>query len=289
MNSKAPTTLTRTHASKAHAVWKPPRRYPPKGTREINVASTFSPLEWMVDIMPMNETDRKSNDEHINVLTLFNPVSKALFGVPMKSKMTKEVVPKLDKMLEPLVNRSAVKTLITDKGMEFKSVMYKRLLENYNLEGVKPKKTLLYPIERVHRTIQEKINQARDGNLRWVDHLDRVIIEYNSTVHSSIGTDPHSIGLKDMVDLHQQALVDYASMGGQNIEVVNDGIVPNFEVGDVVRKINKSIFRDGYWSNDVYKVVAILPYLRVSIRVIDEDGNPVGRKYPISVFKLTHS
>jgi hypothetical protein len=92
-----------------------------------------------------------------------------------------------------------------------------------------------------------------------------------------------------MVDLHQQALVDYASMGGQNIEVVNDGIVPNFEVGYVVRKINKSIFKDGYCSNEVYKVVAILPYLRVSIKLIDEDGNPVCHKYPISVFKLTYS
>jgi hypothetical protein len=88
----------------------------------------------------------------------------------MKSKMTTEVVPKLDKMLAPLVNRLIIKTIITDKGMEFKSVMYKRLLEKYNLEGIKPKKSLLYPIERVHRTIQEKINQARDGNPRWIDH-----------------------------------------------------------------------------------------------------------------------
>jgi len=116
-----------------------------------------------------------------------------------------------------------------------------------------------------------------------------VIIDYNSTFHSAIGTDPDSIGLKDMVDLHQQAMVDYASMGGKNIEVVNDGIVPNFEVGDVVRKINKCIFKDGYWSDEVYKVVAMVPYIRVSIRLIDEDGNPIGRKYPISVFKLTHS
>jgi hypothetical protein len=75
--------------ARAKALWKHPRRYPPKATREISVASTFSPSEWMVDIMPMNETDRKSNNEHVNVLTLFNPVSKALFGVPMKSKMTK--------------------------------------------------------------------------------------------------------------------------------------------------------------------------------------------------------
>jgi hypothetical protein len=112
-------------------VWKPPPKYPPKATREINVASTFSPFEWMVDIMNMNESDRKSNDENINVPTLFNPVSKALIAVPMKYKMTQELVPNLDRMLEPLV--------ITDKGMEFKSVMFKRLLEKYNLEGIKPR------------------------------------------------------------------------------------------------------------------------------------------------------
>jgi hypothetical protein len=114
-------------------------------------------------------------------------------------------------------------------------------------------------------------------------------MDYNRTVHSAIGTDPESVGLRDIVDLHKQALVDYASMGGQNIEVVHDGILPNFEVGDVVRKINKSIFKDGYWSNEVYKVVVILPYLRVSIKLVDEDGNAIGRKYPISVFKITHS
>jgi hypothetical protein len=204
--------------------------------------------------------------------------------------MTKELVPKLDRMLEPLVNRSAVKTLITDKGMEFKSVLFKRLLENYNLESIKPKKSLLYPIERVHRTTQEKINQARDGNLRWLDHLDRVIIDYSSSVHSSIETDPDSVGLKDMIDLHQQALVKCVSMGGKNIEVINDGIVPSFEVGDVVRKVNRSIFKDEYWSNEIYELVAILPYLKVSIKLVDENGKPIGRKYPISVLlKLTHS
>jgi hypothetical protein len=91
-----------------------------------------------------------------------------------------------------------------------------------------------------------------------------------------------------MVDLHQQALVEYASIGGRNIEVIHDGIVPNLEIGDVVRRNNKSIFKDGYWSNEVYQVVAILPYLRVSVKLLDEDGNPIGRKYPISVLKLIH-
>lgn len=131
--------------------------------------------------------------------------------------------------------------------------------------------------------------KARDGSLRWLDHLDRVVIDYNSTVHSAIGIDPESVLLKVMVDVHQQALVDYASMVGKNSEVVNEGIVSSFEVGDVVRKLNKSIFRDGYWLNEVYKVVAILPYLRVSIKLIHEDGKPTGRKNPISVYKLTRS
>jgi hypothetical protein len=80
--------------------WKPSRRYPPKATLEISVASTFTLLEWMVDIMPMNETDTKSNDEHINILTLFNPVSKGLIASAMKSKMTKELVHKVACMLE---------------------------------------------------------------------------------------------------------------------------------------------------------------------------------------------
>jgi hypothetical protein len=93
--------------------------------------------------------------------------------------MTKEVVPKLDRILEPLVSSSAVKTLITDKGMEFKTVMYKRLVEKYKLDSIKPKESLLYPIERVHGTIQEKINQAQDGSPRWIDHLDRMIIDHN--------------------------------------------------------------------------------------------------------------
>lgn len=77
---------------------------------------------------------------------------------------------------------------------------------------MKPEKSLLYPIERVHRTIQEQINQARNGDPRWIKHLDRVIIDYSSTVHSSIGMNPESVGFNDMVDLHQQACVDYTSM-----------------------------------------------------------------------------
>jgi len=53
------------NTEKRSTIWKLPGRYPPTTTRDISVASTFSPLEWMVDIMPMNETDRQYNDKSI--------------------------------------------------------------------------------------------------------------------------------------------------------------------------------------------------------------------------------
>jgi len=80
-------------------------------------------------------------------------------------------------------------------------------------------------------------------------HLDRVIIDCNSPAHTSIGMDPESVGLKDIQDLNQQALVEYASMGGKNIEVVNERNVLSFGIGDIVREVKKSIFNDRYWSN----------------------------------------
>jgi hypothetical protein len=61
--------------------------------------------------------------------------------------------------------------------------------------------------------------------------------------------DPESVGLKDIQDLNQQALVEYASMGGKNIEVVNERNVLSFGIGDIVREVKKSIFNDRYWSN----------------------------------------
>ena len=104
-------------------------KVPPTATREISVPATFSPLEFMVDIILTNETDRKYNVEHISLLALFNRLSKFLSTPPMKSKMTTGLDPKLDLMVTPLLNGSAVQTLVTDKGMEFKSVLFERLVE----------------------------------------------------------------------------------------------------------------------------------------------------------------
>jgi hypothetical protein len=42
--------------------------------------------------------------------------------------------------------------------------------------------------------------------------------------------DPKSVELKDLVDLHEQALVEYASMGGENIELINEGVVPSLKL-----------------------------------------------------------
>jgi len=67
-------------------------------------------------------------------------------------------------------------------------------------------------------------------SLRCLDHLDRVVIDYNRSIHSSIGMDPKSVELKDLVDLHEQALVEYASMGGENIELINEGVVPSLKL-----------------------------------------------------------
>ena len=81
-----------------------------------------------------------------------------------------------------------------DKGREFYNKDVQKLFELYSTE--KEQKSCV--IERFNRTIKVKIFKYFTANLtrKYIDVLDKLVDQYNNTVHSSIKMYPVEASLK---------------------------------------------------------------------------------------------
>ena len=110
----------------------------------------------------------------------------------------------------------------------------------------------------------ERYFHSRNGNRRWVDHLQPTVAQYNNTVHSSIKMKPIDVTPDNEERLFKAQLARFP---------IKDRKKPKLSVGDLVRLPNKefvrkkSAFKKGAranWSKKIFKIVKIFR----------------GRKYP---------
>ena len=123
------------------------------------------------------------------------------------------------------------------------------------------------------------INSQND-NEKWVKILPKLMKEYNSTKHSSIGMRPVEASKPENSKEVERTL---------NHEVPNT-TKPKFKVGDYVRLYKyKSHFAKGYetnWTGEVFKISEVLKTSPWSYKLQDENGEVLeGRMYENELHK----
>ena len=81
-----------------------------------------------------------------------------------------------------------------DKGREFESKDVRKLVELYSTENEEKS----FVIERFNRKIKDDIFKQFSANstTKYISVLDKVVYQYNNTVHSSIKMTPVEASLK---------------------------------------------------------------------------------------------
>ena len=145
---------------------------------------------WAADLIEMQKYS-KWNKGVKYLLTVIDVFSKYGWIVSLKDKKTESVSLALDLIFEK--SKRKPEKLWTDKGSEFISKHFKDFLKKNNIKlyhTENEEKSSI--VERWNKTMKNKVWKmfsANNNTVYW-DKLDKLVDDYNNTVHSSIEMTP---------------------------------------------------------------------------------------------------
>lgn len=208
------------------------------------------------------------------ILTIINVISRKAYAYKMKGK--DETYTNLVTFLKNVDGN--VDTLISDNGTEFLNNKVEKLLHDHNILHITADPGDHYKmgmIERFNKTLRGLIERyfTAYNTVRWENVLDKLIDNYNSTEHRSIGMAPNDVTEKDIENIIER--------NQDRAEAIRDKVA-SFEVGDKVRIVRrKELFEKGAipkYSPEVYTIAEIS---RNGFKLKNESGNIIP-----SVYKL---
>ena len=144
-----------------------------------------------------------------------------------------------------------VQTMIFDQGLEYLNQQVKNLFSEhgihwYHILGQHKACTA----ERVNKTIKQIIWKifTEERTKRWVDYLDQIVANYNSTYHATIKMAPKKVSFENRKKVFKTMFPKY-----------RDRINCKLKLNDKVRVAkNKDIFEKGFtenWSREIFTIV----------------------------------
>lgn len=229
----------------------------------------------------------KQNRNFKYILTVIDNFSKFAWAFPIKAKTGLEVTKAMERILK---SGSVPKNLHTDMGKEFFNSHFKKLTDLYKINHYTTYSTKKAAIvERFNRTLKNKMWKmfSFEGSYKWINSLQKLVDEYNNTVHRTIKMKP--------ID------VDAACEGRLLRTVYANEIVkgrrrprrPKFKVGSHVRISKyKSVFDKGYtpnWTTEIFKVRKVQYTDPYTYLLEDEKGDDIeGGFYEHEIQSVKH-
>ncbi|ULU12860.1 hypothetical protein L3Y34_015828 [Caenorhabditis briggsae] len=203
--------------------------------------------QWQSDLVEMIPYEQE-NEGYRYLLTIIDCFSKFAWVVPLKSKSGKETADALSSVFTK--SKRKPKKMQTDNGKEYYNTSMQKLfksLEINHFSTYSDKKASI--IERFNRTLKEKMWKmfTHQGNHKWVDILDDLVLGYNNHYHTSIKMTPTQASKIENERIVYNNLFPSKLEGESNNKIENS---TKFKIGDTVRITKyKAIFDKGYLPN----------------------------------------
>lgn len=219
----------------------------------------------LVEMIPYS----KENKNFKYILTVIDTFSKFAWAFPIKTKTGVEVTQEFEKILK---TGSIPKNLHTDMGKEFFNKSFKSLMEFHNINHYttfSTKKAAI--VERFNRTLKNKMWKmfSFEGSYKWLNTLQKLVDEYNNTVHRTIKMKP-----VDVDDASEERLL--RTVYADEIDI---GRKPKFKKGIYVRISKyKNVFDKGYtpnWTTEIFKIRKVQHTEPFTYLLEDERGNEI--------------
>mgnify|MGYP001151065194 CR=1 FL=1 len=212
------------------------------------IKSNYKDHIWQCDLMDVSNQAHKNSGVNF-LLCVIDIYTRYAWVIALKNKTNTVCTAALQKILAESGRKPEI--LMSDNGSEFISRSWKALLKTNNIEpsyaepGDHHRQGI---IERFNKTLRTRIENYKTAykTERWIDVLDKLVYNYNHTVHSSIGSAPVNADdkkIQQMIEKKEEAARAYLS---------------EFKEGDQVRFVkNKVLFEKGAapnWTSTVYTV-----------------------------------
>ena len=152
---------------------------------------------------------KDENRNYRYILLVINCFSKYCYARGLVTKSAVEVTKAMESILRDISARNEhIKLLHTDAGTEYLNTSFKNLMKKHNIKLYQTYTHLKAQMaERLIRTLRRKFSQLfmLQGSTNWIDRLQDVIDEYNSTVHSKIKMKPVDVNKENEKMVYNRA------------------------------------------------------------------------------------
>ena len=218
-------------------------------------------VEWGVDLASV-ENIAEFNDKVKFLLFAVDVFSRYLHIEPLKSKQAKEVVNGFDKILKAGHN---VETVYSDKGAEFNNLLFKKYLRSKHIIyfTTQNEETKVAITERTIRNIRNRLFRLfrHTRSYRFLDSLQSIVKSYNSTPHSSLGTQlsPDQVTKNNEAEIWDKLYLKPNSASHVSRTKKRAGTLRfKCKVGDIVRlSYARYTFQRDYqqkWTSELFKI-----------------------------------
>jgi hypothetical protein len=168
-------------------------------------------------------------------------------------------------------------SLQTDKGSEFKNREFQHILKKnqihfFTTDNPETKASI---VERFQRTLKTRMWKyfTHNKTRRYVDVLNQLVNNYNTTFHRSIQTSP------DSVKPCNEAKISEILYSPKKKELKKKDLKPKFRVKDKVR-INKTkhTFDKGYlpnWTQEIFEITHVNKTLPITYKLKDLNNEQI--------------
>lgn len=208
----------------------------------------------------------KNNRGMKYILVVINIFSKKAYARPLKDKSGEKVSQAMNSILSSI--KHPIKNLHVDMGTEFYNSRMNAILRKYGIKIYSTYSTKKASIvERFNRTLKNKMWKrfSLNGSYRWVDMLESLVSEYNSSKHRTIKMKPNDVNASNETQLLNTVY--------KRKWLITNKSQPKFRIGDHVRLSKyKHIFEKGYtanWTVEVFKIKKIQYTNPITYKLID--------------------
>nr|CAD2193641.1 unnamed protein product [Meloidogyne enterolobii] len=239
--------------------------------RAKTVAAGFM-TDVQVDLADMQALSRH-NKGNKYILLGVDVLSKRLFGVPVKSKSSKDML----EAFKQLIGQMPMKPhrIFSDKGLEFKNKTVREYFDQEEIQKLEATHSTVKAAvaERAIRNVKQRLYRyfAQNKSLNWVDILEKILNGINKSKSRVHGMRPIDIDFSNAQEVWER-------MYGNEFSSKEKKSKQKLEEGDFVRmSIGKGAFEKGYipnWGDQIVRVDKVQDqFYPVRYRIINDNGD----------------
>lgn len=260
----------------------------PSSTLSVKNIDTVNDT-WAIDISFMNYPP-EYNDGFKYLLVCIDIFSRKAWIVPIKQdNLNADSVLSAFKKIVSMAGNKPSK-IWADRDKLFYNKTFEKYIKDNNIilysTGGQNKSVFVERLQRTLKDITHKLLWLNKSKVRWIDYIDDVVKQYNTSVHSTTNYKPNKV----YSDILAQSDVRYKkNHEAKQVEMKE----PKYKLNDIVRvSVVKGKLEKGHtqnWSSKLYRINTVLQGTPNTYMLVDAKTNEsiTGKFYEEELNKST--